>query len=145
MKSKIVKYIEERLDVGYKEYGKTADELIESGRDFTQDALEEILDLAVYISAKLIEIKQKEKIMGAKIELENKVDRIEARLKLVEDAKEKTMTDRIETRLKLVEDALEELVQTRVKHIDLADDEEFTLPVGRRKKTTTKRKTAKVD
>ena len=126
MKSKIVKYIEERLDIGYKEYGKTADELIESGRDFTQDALEEILDLAVYISAKLIEIKQKEKIMGAKIELENKVDRMEARLKLVEDA-------------------LEELVQTRVKHIDLADDEEFTLPVGRRKKTTTKRKTAKVD
>ena len=125
MKSKIVKYIEERLDIGYKEYGKTADELIDSGRDFTQDALEEILDLAVYISAKLIEIKQKEKIMGAKIELENKVDRIEARLKLVEDA-------------------LEELVQTRVKHIDLAEDEEFTLPVGKRKKPTTRKKAAKV-
>ena len=126
MKSKIVKYIEERLDIGYKEYGKTADELIDSGRDFTQDALEEILDLAVYISAKLIEIKQKEKIMGAKIELENKVDRIEARLKLVEDA-------------------FEELVQTRAKHIDLAEDEEFTLPVGKRKKPTTRKKAAKVD
>ena len=60
-----------------------------------------------------------------KIELENKVDRIEARLKLVEDA-------------------FEELVQTRVKHIDLAEDEEFTLPVGKRKKPTTRKKAAKV-
>ena len=74
MKSKIVKYIEERLDVGYKEYGKTADELIESGRDFTQDALEEILDLAVYISAKLIEIKQKEMKMGRAIDHDNRLD-----------------------------------------------------------------------
>tara|TARA_Y100000310_G_scaffold31978_1_gene30350 strand:- start:603 stop:821 length:219 start_codon:yes stop_codon:yes gene_type:complete len=53
-----------------------------------------------------------------------------------------------ERRLKLVEDALEELVQTRVHHVDLHDDvrnvvaegkelepdEEFTPPVGKRKK-----------
>ena len=48
-----------------------------------------------------------------------------------------------ERRLGLIEDALEELVQTRVHHVDLHDDEEFTPPVGKRKKTT-KRKTATV-
>ena len=67
-----------------------------------------------------------------------------------------------ERRLKLVEDALEELVQTKVHHIDLHDeldkherdireegvtlepDEEFTPPVGKRKKVARK-KTATVD
>ena len=64
--------------------------------------------------------------------------------------------DVLESRLKLVEDALEELVQTRVHHVDLHDaldkhesdirntvaegvevkpDEEFTPPAGKRKKT----------
>ena len=65
--------------------------------------------------------------------------------------------DAMDRRLKLVEDALEEMVQTRVHHIDLTDDinikaegvqvkpdEEFTPPIGRRKKTTRK-KTATVD
>jgi len=49
-----------------------------------------------------------------------------------------------ERRLKLLEDALEELVQTRVHHIDLHDDEEFIPPAGKRKKTT-KRKTVTVE
>ena len=50
-----------------------------------------------------------------------------------------------ERRLKLVEDALEELVHTRVHQVDihdfeadadeLSDKEEFTPPVGKRKKT----------
>ena len=44
--------------------------------------------------------------------------------------------DEHDRRLKLVEDALEELVQTRVHHVDLHDDEEFTPPAGKRKKTT---------
>jgi len=44
--------------------------------------------------------------------------------------------DNLERRLKLVEDALEEMVQTRVHHVDLHDDEEFTPPAGKRKKTT---------
>ena len=65
-----------------------------------------------------------------------------------------------ERRLKLVEDALEEMIQTRVHHVDLVNDvtettttkatgetiepdEEFTPPVGKRKKTT-KSKTATV-
>ena len=72
--------------------------------------------------------------------------------------------DALEVRLKLVEDALEEMIQTRVHRIDLHDeldkhesdirntiaegveieaDEEFTPPAGTRKKTT-KKKTATV-
>ena len=41
-----------------------------------------------------------------------------------------------ERRLKLVEDALEEMVQTRVHHVDLHGEEEFTPPAGKRKRTT---------
>ena len=52
--------------------------------------------------------------------------------------------DSIERRLKLVEDAVEEMVHTRVHHVDLHDDEEFTPPAGKRKKTTT-RKTAVIE
>ena len=52
--------------------------------------------------------------------------------------------DNVERRLKLVEDALEEMVHTRVHHVDLHDDEEFTPPAGKRK-ITTKRKTTKVE
>ena len=61
--------------------------------------------------------------------------------------------DAIDKRLKLVEDALEELVQTRVHHVDLhedtkevvaegvevGEDETFTPPVGKSKKTKTKK------
>ena len=66
----------------------------------------------------------------------------------------------LENRLKLVEDVLTEMIQTRVHHVDLTEDlnsemdvkdhgtvlepdEEFTSPVGKRKKTT-KSKTATV-
>ena len=76
--------------------------------------------------------------MGRAIDMENKIDALE-------------------TRLKLVEDALEELVQTRIHHVDLTDtrdvvaegvelepDEVYTAPVGKRKKTTRK-KTVTVD
>ena len=56
---KILSFIKERLDKGYKEYGKTADELIDSGRDFEQEALEEVLDCMVYVSARLIELQER--------------------------------------------------------------------------------------
>ena len=87
-------------------------------------------------------IKEKE-TMGRAIDMENKIDALE-------------------TRLKLVEDALAELVQTRVHHVDLHSeldnhersiraegvevepDEEFLPPAGKRKRTTRK-KTATVD
>ena len=76
--------------------------------------------------------------MGRAIEMENKLDALEARIKLVEDA-------------------LEEFLQTRVHHVDLLDDvarpkvkgtvlepdEEYTAPIGKRKKTK-KTKTAPV-
>ena len=59
MNKKILRLVEQRLLVGEKKYGH--ENIINDGRDFTQEALEESLDLAVYVAAKLIEIKQKEK------------------------------------------------------------------------------------
>ena len=65
----------------------------------------------------------------------------------------KTLVDH-ERRIKLLEDALEEMIQTRVHHVDLTDkmdkheekirkeyielkpDEEYTVPVRKRTKTT---------
>ena len=59
MNKKILRLVEERLLVGEKKYGN--ENVTNDGRDFIQEALEESLDLAVYVAAKLIEIKQKEK------------------------------------------------------------------------------------
>ena len=56
----------------------------------------------------------------------------------------KSSRDNHDRRLKLIEDALEEMVQTRVHHVDLHSEEEFTPPAGKRKRTT-KRKTATVE
>ena len=81
--------------------------------------------------------------MGRAIDMENRIDDHDRRLKLVENA-------------------LEELVQTRIHHVDLTDektlraegievtpDEEFTAPVGRRKvkkdKVVSKEKVQKVE
>ena len=61
--------------------------------------------------------------MGRAIDQDNRLDGHESRL------------NDYERRLKLVEDALEEMVQTRIHHVDLHDEEEFTPPVGKRKKT----------
>ena len=72
--------------------------------------------------------------MGARIDMENRQDELDRRLKLLEDA-------------------FAEMVQTRVHHVDLDDEmdkheekireenseaEEFTPPAGKRKKTTRK-------
>ena len=85
--------------------------------------------------------------MGRAIDMENKLDALEVRLKLVEDA-------------------LEEMIQTRVHHVDLHDDldkhesdirnavaegtevkpdEEFTPPAGYRRKKTKTTKSKKVE
>ena len=72
--------------------------------------------------------------MGRAINNENRLDDHERRIKLMEDDHER--------RIKLMEDALEEMIQTRVHHVDLTEDrklksdEEYTVPVGKRKKTT---------
>ena len=54
---KILDLIEERLVIGERKYGN--ENVIDDGRDFIQEALEEALDCAVYLAAKLIEIKNK--------------------------------------------------------------------------------------
>ena len=59
MNIKILDLIEERLIVGERKYGN--ENVINDGRDFVQEALEEALDCAVYLAAKLIEIKNKRK------------------------------------------------------------------------------------
>ena len=59
MNIKILDLIEERLLVGERKYGN--ENVIDDGRDFVQEALEEALDCAVYLAAKLIEIKRKRK------------------------------------------------------------------------------------
>ena len=67
------------------------------------------------------------------------------------------LIERIDRRLRLVEDALEELVQTKVHHVDLHDDtsnvvaegtelepdEVYTALVGKRKIKRTKNETVK--
>ena len=57
MNIKILDLIEERLVIGERKYGN--ENVINDGRDFIQEALEEALDCAVYLAAKLIEIKNK--------------------------------------------------------------------------------------
>ena len=59
MNIKILDLIEERLIVGERKYGN--ENVINDGRDFIQEALEEALDCAVYLAAKLIELKNKRK------------------------------------------------------------------------------------
>jgi len=51
--------IAERMEKGRKEYGHGL--LQNSGYDWLQEALEEALDLSIYLSAKLIELKAKSK------------------------------------------------------------------------------------
>jgi len=57
MNIEILDLIEERLLIGERKYGN--ENVINDGRDFLQEALEEALDCAVYLAAKLIEIKNK--------------------------------------------------------------------------------------
>ena len=59
MNIKILDLIEERLLIGERKYGN--ENVINDGRDFLQEALEEALDCSVYLAAKLIEIENKRK------------------------------------------------------------------------------------
>ena len=54
MNERILKMIEGRLEDGERKYGH--ENVEHDGRDFTTEALEEALDCAVYLAAKLIEI-----------------------------------------------------------------------------------------
>jgi len=58
MNNKILELIQGRLELGAKKYGKP--NMVADGRNFVQESLEEILDCCVYISGKLIEIREYE-------------------------------------------------------------------------------------
>lgn len=57
MNSEIMKLIEARLEKGRQQYGHEL--LPDSGYDWVQEALEEALDLSIYVTARLVEIKKK--------------------------------------------------------------------------------------
>ena len=64
MNKKILKLIEKRLLIGERKYGHQ--NIINDGRNFLKESLEEALDCAVYLAALLIELdsenrKEKEK------------------------------------------------------------------------------------
>ena len=52
MNREIIQLIKQRLQIGKKEYGQEVD--VFDGRDWEQEALEEILDSLVYIAAALL-------------------------------------------------------------------------------------------
>ena len=58
MNQRILYLIEERLKLGKEKYGK--ENIASDGRNFTIEALEEILDCCVYVAGKLLEIKERE-------------------------------------------------------------------------------------
>ena len=61
MNMEILDLIEERLLIGERKYGN--ENVINDGRDFVQEALEEALDCSVYLAARLLELdEKKEKI-----------------------------------------------------------------------------------
>ena len=49
----IMELVKKRMEKGRKEYGHG---LIRNDRDWTKEALEEALDMSIYLSAKLVEI-----------------------------------------------------------------------------------------
>ena len=59
MNKKILKLIEQRLLIGEKKYGN--ENVINDGRDFVKESLEEALDCSVYLAARLLELDEKEK------------------------------------------------------------------------------------
>tara|TARA_R100001530_G_C4250069_1_gene137620 strand:- start:446 stop:679 length:234 start_codon:yes stop_codon:yes gene_type:complete len=58
MNKKILKLIEQRLLIGEKRYGN--ENVTNDGRDFIKESLEEALDCAVYLAARLLELDEKE-------------------------------------------------------------------------------------
>jgi hypothetical protein len=53
----IISLIEERLEKGKREYNQEVD--VHDGRDWLQEAVEELLDACVYLSAQIIKIKER--------------------------------------------------------------------------------------
>ena len=60
--NEIEAYIKARIELGAKKYGRTI--YVDDKRDFLQEALEEALDMSVYLAGELIKLKNlKEKLM----------------------------------------------------------------------------------
>ena len=59
MNKEIQKLIEQRLIKGEQKYGN--ENVINDGRDFLKESLEEALDCSVYLAARLIELMDSEK------------------------------------------------------------------------------------
>ena len=59
MNSKILTLISKRLLKGEQKYGH--ENVLSDGRNFLKESLEEALDCAVYLAARLIELDEKEK------------------------------------------------------------------------------------
>ena len=59
MNKKIISMLEERLEKGKREYNEEVD--VHDGRDWVEEALEEVLDGLVYLTANLLQIKEREK------------------------------------------------------------------------------------
>lgn len=59
MNAEIISLIKSRMEKGRVQYGHGL--MSESGYDWVQEALEEALDLSIYLSAKLVEVKAREK------------------------------------------------------------------------------------
>ena len=55
----IIEKVQERLELGAKKYG--SENVVNTGKDFTKEALEEVLDGMVYLCARLIEITEQKK------------------------------------------------------------------------------------
>ena len=123
--SQILDLVGKRLIKGERKYGH--ENVINDGRDFTEEALEEALDCAVYLAARLVEIQnKKEKKMGRAIDMAKNLQKLEARLTLVEDALEE-----------LLQYDLPDEKETRVHRVDLTEvepDEEFRAPLVVKKK-----------
>ena len=67
MNSEIISLIKSRMEKGKIQYGHGL--LPDSGYVWVQEALEEALDLAIYVSAKLVEVKAREKDVASTSEL----------------------------------------------------------------------------
>jgi len=68
----IINLIRERLDKGKREYGKEID--IYDGRDWNKEALEELLDACVYLSASILKIIKSDSRLINILSKENKED-----------------------------------------------------------------------
>ena len=68
LNSDIIRLIESRMEKGRAQYGHGLKE--NSGYDWVQEALEEALDLSIYLSARLVEIQRlKEHELYSKVHL----------------------------------------------------------------------------